>query len=240
MTVSSRWRFPWDRPKAAARPRLVGHAVIILVVFGTALLSRPSTASVDSLPNPISVSTATPLTGPSASTLPSTRPTTLLTFSTIADAYVSEEDATGNFGDMDKLRVDDSPSVISYVRFKVSGIEGRPVSSVLRVFVLDRHSGGFQVRQARGTWSEASVTYATRPSASGKVLDLSGPTLDDDWSTVDVSDIISGDGTYDLEFRGTNTQALSLASREAGSSRAPVLIVAIASVADRARTQRPQ
>ena len=74
---------------------------------------------------------------------------------------------------------------------------------------------------ARGAY-EAGVTYANRPAidTSGK---SSGNFKGGTWDSVDVTWLVTGNGTYSLALTGNSAGAISLASRE--SANAPELVV---------------
>ena len=52
-------------------------------------------------------------------------------FSASADAYVSADSPGSNSGAAAKLRVDGSPSVVSYVRFRLDSVAGAVVNATL-------------------------------------------------------------------------------------------------------------
>src|SRR5690242_17869041 len=56
-------------------------------------------------------------------------PTETLTFASVADTYVDAGSATTNFGTNASLKADASPVRIIYLRFAVTGVNGRAVQS---------------------------------------------------------------------------------------------------------------
>src|SRR6185295_4248944 len=64
------------------------------------------------------------LTRPGAAQAP---PTQTLTFLSVADVHVDASAATTNFKTDTQLKVDGSPVNIAYLRFTVSGVNGRAV-----------------------------------------------------------------------------------------------------------------
>src|SRR6185437_13923471 len=99
-------------------------------------------------------------------------PATTLTFSSLADTYVDAGSTTTNFNTATQLRADASPVRIIYLRFAVTGVNGRPVDHArLRLEVSGASpSGGVVHRISNDTWNEATVTYNTRPSLDGPAI----------------------------------------------------------------------
>jgi hypothetical protein len=150
---------------------------------------------------------------------------TFLTFTPEADAYVSSAKPDSKYGNAPFLRTNSSPEMNSYLRFKVSGLAGRPIARVrLLIFANNKNSIGFTIyRVGEGKWDEKTITYSQAPGLSG-VIASSGPTTAGTWITVEVTDFITGEGTYTIAITTTSTRTISLASRESGIN-APQLIV---------------
>ena len=68
------------------------------------------------------------------------------------------------------------------------------------------------------------MTYNTAP-AFGDVAGASGPFVAGTWVTVDVTSLVSGNGLVSFVLTTSDTNTLNLASREAGSAKAPQLVI---------------
>ncbi|MDQ3955213.1 MAG: DNRLRE domain-containing protein [Actinomycetota bacterium] len=88
-----------------------------------------------------------------------------LTFTAVADTYVSEAAPTRSFATSSTLRVDRSSRKQSFLRFDVQGLDGRAVTGArLHLFQKDvSNHGGRLFALADNTWPE-SITWNTRPT----------------------------------------------------------------------------
>src|SRR5437773_7362517 len=103
-------------------------------------------------------------------------PTATLTFSSTADTYADSGSATKNFNSSTILRAAASPTRVTYLRFAVTGVNGRQVQKArLRLGVsTGAASGGTVHLISNTTWSETAVTYNTRPAVDGSGLQTLG------------------------------------------------------------------
>ena len=153
-----------------------------------------------------------------------TQSTATYTFRPVADAYISGDFATTNYGTSAFLRADSSPSFQSYLRFNVSDIGGTVTKATLRLYTTSSSTVGYQVRRVTGqTWEEGTVTAANAPSL-GSLIDSSGSFAFNSWTNIDVTSLITGNGVYDLALTTTSTATLNFSSRDASSNQ-PQLIV---------------
>src|SRR3990172_4742793 len=87
------------------------------------------------------------------------------TFDALADAYVDANSPSTTYGASSALKVDTSPTVNSYLRFDVQGLQGSVSRATLRVWATSSRTEGYDVRGvADNTWGEASLTYANAPA----------------------------------------------------------------------------
>ncbi|HEU0023678.1 MAG TPA: DNRLRE domain-containing protein [Thermoleophilaceae bacterium] len=143
----------------------------------------------------------------------------------VADAHVRSDARRTNFGGLSELWADSSPTTRAYLRFQVTGVDSTVSRAQLRVYATAGHATGFQVRKVTSTtWSESSITYSNAPSVSSTVTASSGALTGGSFKTVDVTSLISGNGTYSLALTTTSSSNLVLASRESGAN-APRLTV---------------
>jgi hypothetical protein len=157
------------------------------------------------------------------------RASNTLSFSPVADSYVNQSDPTANFGTNRSIRVDGSPQVHSYLRFEVSGINNDPVVKVtLRIYANSASSRGFDVfKVSNNNWQERDITYNNAPEYKDKV-GTSDKFPANKWVEVDVSPLVTGDGTISIALTGINQTAINLASRDDNSNK-PELLVEVAS-----------
>ncbi len=174
---------------------------------------------------------ATPTANESATSSPpasATTPTlTWTTFVPVADSYVDSSAATTNYGTNTALRVDDSPTVRSYLRFNPSGLTGTVVGATLRVRADTAQSVGYDVfGVANTTWIESgagSITSGNAPPLAVTKTGSSGPVAAGTWTTVDVTALIAGNGLVSLALTTPSSTALKMQSRE--NTYKPELIV---------------
>ena len=146
------------------------------------------------------------------------------TFNPVADSYVNETSAASNYGTQLTLRADASPIVRSYLTFNVQGLSGTVTRVTLRVFTNSSSSTGYEVRSVTDTsWGEGTINYSNAP-AVGSVTGTSGGFATGTWTSVDITPLITGNGTFSIALTTTNMTAFSLASREAGAN-APQLVI---------------
>jgi hypothetical protein len=111
----------------------------------------------------------------------------------------------------------------------VSGVKGRPIASAkLRLYNVDSsNKGGDFRRVADNTWSEATVTWGNAPSATSGILASLGAVNANTWYEVDMTSLITGDGTYSLRVTSTSSNNADYSSKEGAPGFAPQLIVTI-------------
>jgi hypothetical protein len=150
--------------------------------------------------------------------------TATYTFTPVADAYVAGDFPSTNYGTSAFLKADASPNFRSYLRFYVGDISGTVTKATLRLYTTSSSAVGYQVRRVNShTWEEKHITYNNVPPV-GAVIDTSGNFAANNWTQVDITPFITGNGVYDLALTTTSTATLNFGSREAGSRR-PQLII---------------
>lgn len=148
---------------------------------------------------------------------------TTITAAASADTYVSADAPTIKYGTATVLRADTSPDLHSYLRFNLSTLSGPVQSATLRVYANSNHTAGFSVQDvADDTWGETSTTFKNAPTVDDTVAS-SGPLTAGTYVDIDISSLITGNGTYSLALSGINSTSLSVGSRE--SANPPMLIV---------------
>ena len=191
---------------------------------GTGLCRGSSQIPATNTPSPTPGPLPTP-TNTAQSTQVDTPPTSIFTFSPLADAYVNQSSTGTNYGTSTQLRTDGSPFVRSYMRFDVRNLTGRVTRATLRVYATSALSSGYDVRTVTdNTWGETTINYNNAPTF-GNAIGISGPVTAGGWTNVDVTSLITANGVYNLAITSASGTALSLASREAAAADRPQLIV---------------
>ncbi len=146
-------------------------------------------------------------------------------FLPVADLYVNSDNPDSNYGKTPFLKINSSPEMNGYLRFTVSGLGGRTISGArLLIYANNSNKQGISVISVENNkWDEMSMDYTTAPSL-GSTQAFSSPFTTGSWISIDLSDYITGEGTYDLAITTFSDKTISLASREAGTN-APQLIV---------------
>ncbi|MHA7262416.1 phytase [Arthrobacter sp. TMN-37] len=137
-----------------------------------------------------------------------------------ADAYVSSAAATTNHGAAPKLAVDNSAVENAYLKFDLSGLEGRTiVGAKLQLRATTSGSKGMQnVRLVTDdTWTENGLTYDTRPALGSSVLGSVGPVTVESAHEVPLSaSALQGElgGVLSLGVDTTSSDGADFGSRE--------------------------
>ncbi len=151
-------------------------------------------------------------------------------FTAVADSWVWQNNPTANHGSWTALYVRSAGTGRgrhTYLKFHVSGVSGAVQSATLRIHTGGVTGGvGFPASRVYWmvdtTWNENTITWNNAP------LDfhLQYPTYDlpaNSWVELDVSPIVSGNGTYTIGLVGPDEPGLWYHSRE--SQYKPTLIV---------------
>jgi len=145
-----------------------------------------------------------------------------------ADVSVRQEEPNRNFGADVALSVDADIPKHTFLRVRVNGIGTRPLIGALlhmRVFSdssADSNSGGRIHAITACGWSELTMTWNTQPAIDGVVLDEVGPVAQGDLVVFDITNGISGDGTYCFALDSLSSDSVKYNSREAAAG-GPVL-----------------
>jgi chitodextrinase len=150
--------------------------------------------------------------------------TATLTFAPVADSYIQSAVPASNFGSATTVQVDGSPVQDGLLKFMVSGVGSRRVTSAtLRLNCVDASNLGGQFRRVLDTsWTENGVTWGNAPAAETTVFGSLGSVSAGLWYTVPVP-FITGDGTYSIRFSSTSTNGADFSSKEGANP--PQLIV---------------
>jgi hypothetical protein len=162
-----------------------------------------------------------------APSTPTPNPSAILTFNPVADTYVQSDLSASNFGSSAQFVVDNSPVRNTLFKFNITGIGTRTVvSAKLRIYCIDSSPfGGAFYRVADNTWGEGTVHWNNAPAADASSLASLGAVAAGNWYEVEVTSLVSGDGTFSFKMSSTSPDGAYYSSKE--GANAPQLIVAI-------------
>lgn len=150
------------------------------------------------------------------------------TFTPVADTYVQSDTASTGYGTSTQIVVDNSPVRRTFLRFTVSGISGQVTGAKLRLHTISGNSGSSSGGSFRAvsstTWSETGTTWNNQPAIDGATLGSIGSVSSSSWYEVDVTAVVTGNGTYSFGGTSSNTDGAYYDSRESGAN-APQLVV---------------
>jgi len=160
----------------------------------------------------------------SASKSATTQSTATYTFDSVADAYVAADFPTTNYGLSGTIRALSSPEYRSYLRFVVGDINGTISNATLRLYPTSSSATGYQIKRVGDqTWEEGTITYANAP-AVGALIGSSGNFASGNWTSVNVTSLVTGNGVYDLVLTTTSGSNMNFNSRDASGNR-PQLVI---------------
>jgi Calx-beta domain-containing protein/calcineurin-like phosphoesterase family protein/Big-like domain-containing protein len=154
-----------------------------------------------------------------------------LAFVPVADATVKQAYPGKNYGLATTLEVDSTLDERFLMKFSVAGVGGRAVTNA-RLMLYDISGsvrGGDVHRMADTTWGETTVTWDNAPSYDPGVVASLGAVKVGSWYGLDVTPVVTGDGTFSLLMASASTDGADYASAENSATLAPQLVVTLAS-----------
>jgi chitodextrinase len=141
------------------------------------------------------------------------------------DTYVSADSPASIYGTANTLRVDASPDIHAYLRFVVTGLDGKKIIRArLLLYTKSGTARGIQVRAVMDKpWNELGTSYNNAP-ALGDQLALSPAADSDTWIALEVTPYVTGEGRFNFGIVTDSTTAINLASRETEAD-APQLVL---------------
>ncbi|MDQ1566851.1 MAG: acid phosphatase type 7, partial [Actinomycetota bacterium] len=140
--------------------------------------------------------------------------TATVTVAPDADATVAQATPTTGMGSDPTLQVDQSPVLESYLHFTLGGVTGSVTSARLRLRVVNASVNGPAVYPTDPGWTEAGITWATKPAPTGPAAADAGALSANTWVEYDVTSLVHGDGPYAFVLIGTSNDGSDFASRE--------------------------
>ncbi len=151
-------------------------------------------------------------------------------FAPDADAYVNSAKPSANYGTATTLRVGTSPERRAFLRFSLTGIADPVTKATLRVNVKRSSRFGLSVwRVSDPSWGEKALTWSSAPALASAATAAVG-SVSAGWVALDVTPLVSGNGSFGFALSSSSTTSINLNSREAGPSLAPQLVVETQSV----------
>lgn len=151
------------------------------------------------------------------------------TLTPVADTYVQSSAASTNYGTSTQFVVDNSPVRRSFLKFTVGGLTEPVTSAKLRIRTVSGNSGsnngGTFKSMSNTTWSETGTTWNNQPAIDGATLGSLGSVTKDTWYEVNVSSLVTGNGTFSIGATSTSSDGAYYDSRESGAD-APQLVIA--------------
>jgi hypothetical protein len=154
-----------------------------------------------------------------------------VTFTATADARIDLALPNSNFGSATSFSVDNKPVSHGLLKFDVVGTSS--ITSVkLRLYCVDAAPlGGTFYSTGSGTsWIETTVTWNDAPPTVGASYgSLPTPVKVGIWYEVDLTSLVTGNGTYSLRITSTSTNGADYATKERPGAFAPQLVVTLGS-----------
>jgi hypothetical protein len=166
-----------------------------------------------------------------AVTVTTKRQGTVLRFPPTKDTYVNVDSPTTAYGTATRTDSDNSPVKKTLMAFTVAGTGGCPIAAAhLRLYNVDAAPRGGDFRPlANLSWNEQTVTWNTAPATDAQpVASLNGVSKNL-WYEVDVSPLVTGEGSVGLAITSTANDGAGYTSREGPISQRPELVVECAS-----------
>jgi Putative Ig domain len=154
-----------------------------------------------------------------------------LTFSPVADTFVGSDRPDRNFGSRSTMITDASPTRYVLLKFTVSGIGGKTIRGVkLRMYCVNGSpAGGGVYPVSDNNWQESTVTWNNQPAALATAVASLGAVSANTWYEVDVTSLVTGDGTYSVRIATLSGDAATYNSKEGTAGFESSLVVSLAS-----------
>jgi len=143
----------------------------------------------------------------------------------VADAKVYSAKPSTLYGTTTDLRLRDSASGIyrSFLRFDVAGIAAPVVKATLRLYATEGSNDGGALYAVPSGWSEANLSWASAPPLDGAPVASAGAVATGQWVELDVTSVVTGNGSWAFGLRNASTDSAYYASRE--GAQPPQLVI---------------
>jgi uncharacterized repeat protein (TIGR01451 family) len=147
--------------------------------------------------------------------------------SSAADTYVRADLPANNYGATATMVTDADPRKDFLMKFNVAGVgTAEVVGATLRIYCVGGAvvTGG-EFHGAASNWTESTVNWNTTPAADPITLSSLGPVSAGNWYELDVTPLVTGDGTYTVRASSTSGDGADYSTKEGASGYAPQLLV---------------
>lgn len=157
-----------------------------------------------------------------------TAPTNTLTLLPSDDAYIRPDFPDSTFGLATTLQADNSPVKNFLLKFQVTGLGTRQVTSAkLRLFAVDPSGNGGDFYRTADSWNQGTVTWRNAPAPDTVRIASLGSVSTGVWYEIDITSVIVGDGVVSLRVSSSSTNGADYSSKEGANS--PQLVISFSS-----------
>ena len=169
-------------------------------------------------------STPTSSTQRNATTFPPTAIAEVAILTASEDVSVNAEKPDEPAGHNPILRVDGTPQVISYLKFKLENVGDRVTRLVLMLYSTTGSQEGFSVHIVdHSNWDQSTVTFANAPPI-GEEIGVSGSFRANSIVQVELDSFVAGVGEYSLALVSKSRTLIGFASLDSDISRPQLLV----------------
>ncbi|HWR64711.1 MAG TPA: DNRLRE domain-containing protein, partial [Bellilinea sp.] len=213
-------------PTTSYTPTASATATPIAPPTATAIDTATATVTESATLTATVTQTSTETTTPTET--PTSLPAATLTFAPLDDATIQSAAPDTNAGSATSVVVDNSPVQNFLIKFQVDGLAGRTVThATLKLHnVSSSDIGGYFYRVNDQSWTEETVNWNNVPAADATEIAALGAVAIGNWYSVDLTSLITADGTYSLRVMSTSTNGADYSSKEGANP--PVLEVVVA------------
>lgn len=125
------------------------------------------------------------------------------------------------------MQADNSPIKHFLLKFAISGLNSEQVvSAKLRLYNVGASGKGGDFYPVSDTsWQEETVTWSNAPAALTNLLAGLGSVSPNNWYEVDITSLITGEGTYSLRISSTSSDGADYTSKEGANP--PQLVITV-------------
>jgi hypothetical protein len=148
------------------------------------------------------------------------------TFTPTDDTFATTADPGTAYGTGQWIRVGSGTATRNaYFKFALTGLSGTVSKATLRVYTVTGGAGFSARAAASNAWSETTLNANNQPGYSPTVVGSVGSFPTNSWVAVDVTPLVSGNGTYSFALTSSSTTPMDFTAKEYGAANAPQLVV---------------